>query len=172
MIFFTSDHHFGHANIIRLCKRPFTDLHSMNEAMTARWNAVVAPKDAVYHLGDFALGDHRPYLQRLNGSKILIPGNHDKHYLKAGWDDILCGLHEEKVEGVDLVLCHYALRVWRGSHRGALHLYGHSHGNLPGDDHCTDVGVDVWNFTPVTLTEIKDRLRVSPPRQHKDHHKP
>jgi hypothetical protein len=54
------------------------------------------------------------------------------------------------------VLCHYALRTWNGSHRGALRLYGHSHGGLAGDSQSVDVGVDCWDFRPVTLDEIRN----------------
>ena len=53
---FTSDPHFGHANIIRFCDRPFDDVQAMNDALVHRWNAVVQPEDTVYVLGDVALG--------------------------------------------------------------------------------------------------------------------
>ena len=70
MIFFTSDTHFGHANIIRYCKRPFDSVNEMNDTMVARWNASVKPTDTIFHLGDFALGHwefHEEYLKALNG---------------------------------------------------------------------------------------------------------
>lgn len=79
--FFTSDTHFGHANIIRLCNRPFKDVNHMNEEIVRRWNEVVSEDDIVYHLGDVALGtfaDSINYVSRLNGYKILVPGNHDR----------------------------------------------------------------------------------------------
>ena len=79
--FFTSDHHFGHANIINLANRPFNTVNHMNEVMIEKWNAVVKPTDTVYHLGDFALGsiaDTLPLAARLNGFKVLIVGNHDR----------------------------------------------------------------------------------------------
>lgn len=80
-IFFTSDQHFGHSNIINLCSRPFKDVDEMNEALVDNYNAVVGPKDFVYHLGDFALGKIHTSLahgRRLNGRKALIVGNHDR----------------------------------------------------------------------------------------------
>ena len=49
-LFFTSDHHFGHANIIKFCNRPFKDVQEMNETLIERWNKKVKPKDHVYHL--------------------------------------------------------------------------------------------------------------------------
>lgn len=77
---FTSDHHFGHKNIIEYEKksRPFETVEEMNEIMIDRWNKVVKPQDKVYHLGDFAFGKKNIAIaERLNGRKILILGNHD-----------------------------------------------------------------------------------------------
>ena len=81
MIWYTADLHFGHANIIRYCNRPFNSVDEMNEALIDRWNAVVAPDDIVMVLGDFAMGridDTLPLAARLAGDKVLIPGNHDR----------------------------------------------------------------------------------------------
>lgn len=79
MIYFTSDQHYWHANVIKYCTRPFATTEEMNEAMVNNWNSVVKPEDTVYNLGDFSLA-FRPveiYPHRLNGTKILVPGNHD-----------------------------------------------------------------------------------------------
>jgi calcineurin-like phosphoesterase family protein len=54
------------------------------------------------------------------------------------------------------------MRTWPGAHRGALHLYGHSHGTLPGNSQCCDVGVDVWDFRPVALPAIREVLERAP----------
>ena len=81
-IFFTSDTHFGHANILNLGDgRPFDDIYDHNEGLISRWNQVVQPDDSVWHLGDVALGkiaDTLPLVARLNGNKVLFPGNHDR----------------------------------------------------------------------------------------------
>jgi calcineurin-like phosphoesterase family protein len=173
-IWFTSDHHFGHARIIELARRPFTSVEAMDRAMIERWNARVAPDDLIYHLGDFAFSDHAPYLAQLKGQKRLVRGNHD-HRSKLrktdGWSTIDTML-DITVDDVPIVLCHYGLRVWNRSHHGALHFYGHSHGTLPGDSQCLDVGVDCWDFQPVSLQEIKGRLAANPKRQEPDHHTP
>lgn len=81
MRFFTSDTHFGHANIIKYCDRPFKDVPHMNEILVQNWNDVVGPDDTVFHLGDVAMGkweDWDKSLSRLNGHKHLIIGNHDR----------------------------------------------------------------------------------------------
>lgn len=165
-LWFAADTHFGHGNIIKNCGRPFADADEMDAALIANWNAVVAPKDEVRHLGDFAWSKDPKYLARifdqLNGSKHLIVGNHDHgptRRLPWASVDKLKGV---KVDGSLIVLCHYGMRVWPKSHFGSLHLYGHSHGNLPGTRQSCDVGVDCWDFRPVSISEIRLRLEQTP----------
>lgn len=159
---FTADHHFGHANIIRFCGRPFANVEEMNEALVANWNKVVGPRDTVYHLGDLFLlpsGEAKKICARLNGNICLVRGNHDRtaELLKGAFAWIK-DYHELKVADPDapgdkqhIVLCHYALRVWNRSRHGAWHLYGHSHGTLPeiAGQLAFDVGVDCHEFTPL-----------------------
>lgn len=164
--FFTSDTHFGHANIVKLCNRPHGSVGEMDAVMAANWNAIVQPDDEVWHLGDFSYkGARAPsdYLGRLNGKKHLIWGNHDSDQAKEaeGWTSSQA-YAEVMVEGERLILFHYALKTWHWVGRGAIHLYGHSHGRLKGDSQSCDVGVDDWNFRPVRLADIKRRLKASP----------
>ena len=159
---FTSDTHFGHANIIKYSNRPFTSVKEMDEAMIANWNALVKPSDIVWHLGDFAFSkDLDQMVQlfgRLNGVKCLIRGNHDHSTTRRlGWYEIN-SLTTINLGTTPVVLCHYALRVWDRSHRGAIHLYGHTHGTLPGDNQSIDVGVDCWDYKPVNIEQIRARL--------------
>jgi len=56
MIYFTADQHFGHANIIKLCSRPFSDVHEMDEALIENWNRRVTNGDTIYIIGDLLLG--------------------------------------------------------------------------------------------------------------------
>ncbi|MCE4226676.1 metallophosphoesterase [Methylobacterium sp. C25] len=162
-IWFTSDHHFGHRNIIDYCKRPFGSVEAMDEAMIARWNAVVGVDDEVWHLGDFAYrcGPNRmaEIFHRLHGRALhLVRGNHDrKRTLALPWASTQTSA-EIVVDGRRLVLSHYAFRVWNGCLRGSWHLYGHSHGELPGTAASCDVGVDVWDFRPVAIDQIAARL--------------
>jgi calcineurin-like phosphoesterase family protein len=164
--FFTADHHFGHEAIIGMCNRPFVDVDQMDRAMIAAWNEVVSKGDNVWHIGDFAhrcdLKRKRAIFSRLNGSKHLVPGNHDNNdTLSLGWASI-GQIRAITVDGQRLVLCHYGLRTWPSSRHGSLHLYGHSHGTLPGNAQCLDVGVDCWDFRPVTLPEIRAVLEREP----------
>lgn len=172
--FFTSDTHLGHANIIRYCARPFASVGEMDGGIITAWNAVVQPDDDVWHLGDFAYRNSRAtssYLARLAGRKHLVWGNHDSAETRclSGWASSQA-MAEITVDGIRIVLLHYAMKVWPRSHHGALHFYGHSHGTLPGDSQSLDVGVDCWGFRPVRLAEIKRRLAVLPERQMPDRH--
>ena len=169
-IFFTSDHHFFHTNIIKFSNRPFADVDEMNQVMIERWNEKVKPDDEVYYLGDFALTKDKEavadVLDQLNGTKYLICGNHEGPALsnpkKFKW---IKDYFELKVKDPDvkngvqrIILFHYAMRVWRSDFRGTWHLYGHSHGNLPDkeDKLCFDVGVDNHDFYPLSYQEVKD----------------
>ena len=79
-VFFTSDHHFGHANIIRFCNRPWSTISEHNRALIANWNAVVPEDGIVFHLGDFCYkGGGFPAMWwikgQLHGRIILVRGN-------------------------------------------------------------------------------------------------
>lgn len=170
--FFTSDHHFGHANVIRQCSRPYDDVTAMDTDLIQRWNAVVGKNDIVWHLGDFCwINKPDLYLTALNGNIHLVHGNHDSNATRKSplWASSQ-SYAEIKLDGTNLILLHYSMRVWNKHHHGAIHLYGHSHGSLPGDSQSCDVGVDAWDYRPVTLTQIKMRLAESPPRTPVDHH--
>lgn len=160
---FTADTHFGHANVLHFCGRPFSKISEHDVALVRAWNARVAPADDIWHLGDFALGLDAAALARtfarLNGRKHLIIGNHDRGAtLRLPWSSPPRQMHEIGVAGQRIVLCHYALRSWHRIHAGAVHLYGHTHGTIPGTRNAEDVGVDAWDYAPVTLAEALARM--------------
>lgn len=169
MTFFTSDTHFGHANIIKYCNRPFASAEEMDEALIRAWNARVQPQDTVWHLGDFTMNGGpdkvRSYRDRLNGKIHLVWGNHDRRSPEVA--ALFESTHDLvqmscSADGRDhtLVLCHYAMRVWPRSHRGIWHLYGHSHGSLTDDPNALslDIGTDCWAFAPVSVAQIAERM--------------
>ncbi len=153
----------------------------MNAVLIKNWNRVVTPQDTVYHLGDFAFAEPNVANNigwQLNGTKFLIPGNHDKRKITdalTSFEGILPTLFEFTTsvedEKIHFVLCHFALRVWNKSHHGAIHLYGHSHGTLPEDANSLscDVGVDSWDFTPVSINQILTKM-YKKAFKPKDHH--
>jgi len=156
-LFFTSDTHFGDHRTINIHKRPFASVAEMDALMVARWNETVGAEDEVWHLGDFArkAADVAPLLARLNGVKHLVCGNNDPPAARAaaGWASVR-DYAEMEVEGRLLVLCHYPFRSWRDQQKGAVNLHGHSHGRLKKMPRQFDVGVDVWDWRPVTLAQI------------------
>jgi len=163
-VYFTADTHFGHAGILHACKRPFASIGEHDELVVEAWNATVAPGDTVYHLGDFALGPAEAaerIFRRLNGRKCLVAGNHDKRSRRLPWAEQHDGIREVSVESRHLVLCHYPLRSWTRAFRGSLHLFGHTHGKLPGTTQSADVGVDVWGYRPVSLGQVIDAMALS-----------
>lgn len=162
-LFFTSDTHFDHAQVIDLNKRPFANVEEMNEGLIATWNEVVRPCDTVWHLGDFTFGPPERYQElvgRLHGTIHLILGNHDQkksRLLEAGFASIH-NTHYLRYEGVRIYLHHYACRTWRNSHKGSWHLYGHSHGGILDYRRSTDVGVDCWEYAPVSFKTLKGMM--------------
>jgi calcineurin-like phosphoesterase family protein len=168
-IWFTSDTHFCHTNIIKYCNRPFTHIDAMNEALIDNWNKVVKPGDRVYHLGDFGFGKKEELLsifKRLNGEKHFIIGNHDKDSLKLPWasrHDMFELKHNDKY----YQLCHYPMRAWDKAFHGARSCFGHVHGMLKPYGWSCDVGVDCWEFTPVNFDTLES-LFAKLPRYTKD----
>lgn len=82
-IWFISDTHFHHENIIKYCNRPFTNVQEMDEYMIQEWNKLVQPPDHVYHLGDVMMPKRMSsILQKLKGKLRLIIGNHDNFQSK------------------------------------------------------------------------------------------
>lgn len=156
MIFFTSDTHFGHTNIIKYCNRPFSTVAQMDRTCIDNWNARVGEDDTVYFLGDFCFRKAPEYQAELNGNIVFIKGSHDS-WMKAPY---LLPI-EVRVGNKDktIVLCHYAMRSWEKSHYGSWHLFGHHHGKLPPYGLSFDVGVDCWDYYPVSLEEISLRMR-------------
>lgn len=161
MIFFTADTHFSHTRIIQYCHRPFDTIEKMNEVLINNWNRAVQPSDIVYHIGDFGLGSQDQLsniFRRLNGTKILVAGCHDKNSLTLPWQNVFSFLIlSEKKSGLSkpVTLCHYSMRVWYASHYNAYHLFGHSHGHLVPFGKSFDVGVDAQNHTPISSEDVK-----------------
>jgi len=153
MLFFTADHHFGHANIIKYCNRPWETVEEMDEGLIANWNSVVPEDGIVIHAGDFAFGDPTLYRPRLNGKIILVKGNHDHVKPSHGYDTV-CDYLSLKVVKQRIVVSHYCMRAWDQSHRNSWHLFGHSHGRLEPIGKSWDIGVDANHWKPLSFTEL------------------
>lgn len=173
-LFFTADNHFGHKNVIKFSNRPFANIETMDDAMIRNWNSKVPKDGIVYHLGDFSFykQDYSKWiLSQLNGRIILIKGNHDKNpsYFKEYKDYEVLKVKDEDSKSFQgnsyIVLSHFPFAIWDRKHYGSICLHGHSHGNYKIYNHevdnkqrIVDVGVDCWNYTPVSYQEIIDKL--------------
>jgi calcineurin-like phosphoesterase family protein len=167
-IWFTSDTHFFHRKLATM--RGFGSPEEMNEKMRDTWNSLVQPKDQVYHMGDHSFAGYEKtveFTRTLNGVKHLILGNHDDGLIPKIVDlktrNIFASIGSMKRlkvgPGEEYHLAHYGHRVWRNSHYGAYHLYGHSHGHLEPLGRSVDVGVDAnWvspELRPYHLDEVR-----------------
>lgn len=160
----TSDLHFGHKNIMTFCPdtrhRYKGDVDYMNEEMIREWNERIAPEDLTYILGDVAFcGAQKAteFVQRLNGRKILIEGNHDVKLVKnQDFRDCFEEITPYKkivVDGTIVVMFHYPIAEWDQMHRGSVHFHGHLHGGVSGLEQyrAADVGMDATGYIAVSL---------------------
>lgn len=173
-LWFTSDTHFSHASIITFCQRPFLGVTEMDETLITRWNQVVKPSDHVYHLGDVAMVRPkriRHILERLQGHKRLVRGNHDVYRTAEYWEFF------EEIHGVrvmdNLLFTHIPVHpASLGRFRANVH--GHIHNNQGGSflpvrrvDHVTqtvrwcpyvNVSVEVTDYRPLSFDEVRARV--------------
>lgn len=166
-IFFISDTHFGHENVIAYCNRPFNSISEMNDTLIAKWNQVVSKNDTVYFLGDFALDTdkelaYQNYLNLLNGHIIFLKGNHDRSYITL--DKYFDTIHERQYftyGGYNFVLSHYPLPN-ETIPSGYFNIHGHIHNSkldLGFDpNYHINVSADSINFTPICVQIIVDKI--------------
>ena len=176
MIYFTSDLHFGHENIIKFCNRPYDSVEAMNKALIKNWNVTVQYDDEIYIIGDFT-GENKQaksYLPVLNGRKYMIAGNHDKFLHDS--NDLNLNAYFEWVKeyavinckGFKWVLFHYPIAEWAGFYRGSIHLHGHVHNRPtssswnPSIVRAFNVGVDVNDYKPVSIDDLIKRANKIP----------
>lgn len=177
-IWFTSDLHFGHRNILKFCARPWKSIEEMNEGLIKNWNSVVGKDDIIFNLGDFAFAPDRKWkeiLKRLNGHHYLILGNHD---ITRWPGDKIMELFEGvshqmilKIDGRTVYLNHYPYLcfggAWRKPENAVYQLFGHVHSgpNCGGTDtnrlvnlfpYQYDVGVDNNDYFPIAWTQVKE----------------
>jgi len=170
MRFFTADWHFFHKHIIQYCSRPFKNEKHMRNKIINNFNEVVRKEDTTFVLGDVAMlgGSQweglKGVIQKLNGTKHLIYGNHDEfrwqRYIDIGFTTVHSALWLED-EGLDIVMAHDP-SVYCTLKQESVLLCGHIHTlfkSIP-DQRVVNVGVDVWNFKPITTKQIREELGI------------
>ena len=166
MVYFTSDLHLGHKNIIEYEHRPWETVEDMTEGLIFQWNEIVKSTDDVYILGDFAFQNSymtcekiNNVLDRLKGKKHLIIGNHDTYVNKTAFNPRylveMTPYAEIKLDGEFIVLSHYPIENWNGKEHGSIHLHGHTHrpDSQPWINRY-NVGCMLHGYKPVTLDQI------------------
>ena len=186
----SSDQHFGHENIIKYCARPFSGADEMNEAMVDRWNDAVADSDEVWILGDLVMGhldmNLSAHVSRLKGRKLLVPGNHDACWAPRGGRRITAYLDLGGIArivdtpkpvvlaGQKVQISHFPYQLdpqydtkfmqYRPDDKGRWLLHGHIHEKWRQSGRQINVGVDAWNFAPVSDETIAEVIRAGPQR--------
>lgn len=173
-IWFTADIHAYHNNIIKYCNRPFDDTEEMHEAIISNWNTFVGKTDMVFIAGDLGFFKKKEqlidFMQKLNGYKIVTPGNHDYQFKIQRWTDVFTGVYDnihfrvkddELEEGkMRIFISHFPHAHW---FRGYIHLHGHLHtGPYGTGDEVVDfnplrydIGMDNNLYKPISYEELK-----------------
>lgn len=182
-IFFVSDTHFAHENILKFCKRPFENVEEMNKTLIENWNNKIPTNGLVYHLGDFAWGGYQQWekiRKQLNGDIVLIKGNHDVKNLTPTAHNLFKYVAFQmriEIEGRRIWLNHFPLLCYSGTYRdfnglewnlfGHVHLSNHKVRNTGRDcQRCFDnlfptqydVGTDFNDFTPISWNEVNEKI--------------
>ena len=187
MLWFTSDHHFGHANIIKYHDRPFADVGEMNRRMLEIWNDTVDEGDEVWHVGDVAMGDRSQtlaYMKQAKGKKTLIPGNHDlcwqhnkkgrmheRLYYENGFDRIVQAPLAVEIAGQHVAVHHFPYR--RADKMptfdnispmddGGWLIHGHVHSLWAQKGRMINVSVEPWDYAPVPVDRIASMIAAGP----------
>ena len=188
-LWLTADLHLGHANIIRYCRRPFEAVADMDERLVDRWNDRVSDGDTVLVLGDVALGPITSSLglvRRLAGHKVLVAGNHDRCWVgngrkAAGWHGryLDVGFAEVRQGTIDLEVAGQPVRAGHFPYEGDSHdedrftshrpeddgrwlLHGHVHDRWRQRGRMINVGVDAWDYRPVSEDEVAALIEAGP----------
>jgi len=177
LLYFTSDNHFGHRNILSHANRPFVDLKEHDEILVENWNKTIPKNGIVVFQGDFAMGlkatKLKWLLETLNYETIyLVQGNHEKDIMKKFWareyfekisqriefeiEDENGNFKDKNTKFNIIVADHFPMLSWNKSFHGSYHTYGHTHGNMKEHPWNTayEVGVDVNNYKPVSYFEL------------------
>lgn len=178
-IYFISDTHFNHKNIIKYCNRPFKNIEEMNKVLIENWNNTVTDFDTIFHLGDVALtneSEMKEIIPKLKGKKILIKGNHDKkskEFFRSVGFEIIPD-NPLKLDTEKLILSHEPLAD-KEIPEGYINIHGHIHNNplhkinpttnemeypeeLYSEKLHINVSVDVIDFKPISLEELLKKV--------------
>lgn len=161
-LYFTSDLHFYHKNIIKYENRPFSSLEEMNKSLIENWNSIVPKNGIVVVCGDFCWKKKKinEVEQKLNGYKLFLKGNHDNGEQTMDWPDI----SEITINDKLIVCSHYPMLSWNRSYSGSYHLFGHIHSKKVIDINlrAMNVGTDLHDYKPISFEFVNEVLSKKP----------
>lgn len=163
-LYFASDLHLDHENIIEYCERPFDNCQSMNKKLKENWNERVNENDTVVFLGDLTMSEKKKklksHLNSLNGRKILVKGNHDKFDISEGFVEN-CTI---KYNYFEFYCTHRFKDV--PSDWDNWSLTGHHHNNYPNEYPLCHPGkknlnlsVELTDYSPISISEIINMIK-------------
>ena len=187
-IWFASDYHFCHANIIKYDNRPFANVQEMDHTLIENWNELVGVNDTVIYMGDLCFDRSgttaKSIVDQLNGKIHFVLGNHDndKDIRKLGRFETVSDYINLSVADLDnprkqqgIMIMHYPILSWDKSHHGEWHLHGHCHQSLVPNNpeyykrKVLDMGCNGWDYKPVSYAQIKEIMK-SREIESVDHH--
>lgn len=165
--FVVADTHFGHRNIIEYENRPFSNVEEMDKYLIRSWNKIVDKEDLVYILGDFTLSRRKEIIKnlvnRLNGRKVLIMGNHDtrkpKDYVECGFET---AIRKPIMVEPGVMLMHEPFDDPTLIYDKYLYFFGHVHANhtlMDDYPNCMCVSVERIGYRPIDLDECIRKLK-------------
>ena len=177
-VFFTSDYHLFHENILKFDGRPFDTVEEMHSEMISRHNSLVSPDDIVFNLGDCCHGfrgsdsELSNIITQFNGKIYYVPGNHEDHLriIQKHWT-VLPQIQDINIVDYNQIvnLCHFPIRVWDRAHWKSWHFFGHLHGGCKDDNGkrlnhdkkllCKDVGIMTNDYYPILFDDIVDEFK-------------
>lgn len=176
-LLFASDHHFHHKKLIeggfspnggeheKNTSRPFSTVEEHDEALIVNHNKVVRPQDSVWFGGDVFLsaGDGKPFnydlLDRMNGTKRLILGNHDTASKIENYKRYFAKILAYHEIGKSIILSHVPVHPSQLEHRFKFNIHGHVHSNTLDDPRYFNISMEAIDYTPISLEQIKDVMR-------------
>ena len=159
-IWFTSDWHLEHKNIMKYSRRPFNSVNDMNWTIINNFNSKIDENDVVYFLGDFCFNKYKTeeFLNAITGKIHFIMGNHDRgvKHLFRRYGETVSDITVLRHNDVSITLCHYPMVTFSRSHFNSWQLYGHHHRDTSQQikGKRMNVGVDVHNFEPISIKKV------------------
>jgi calcineurin-like phosphoesterase family protein len=166
--FLISDTHFGHSNIVKFLRkdgtklRPWENIKEHDQALIDNWNSAVKPEDKVYHIGDFGLSNSTHLIritQALNGTKILIKGNHDtlkQSAYQQVFKDVRAYHSLNNILLAHIPIHPASLGGWKGQIHGHLHADFVEHQDGTADAKYYNVACEQINYTPIDFEIVNE----------------